>query len=573
MIRRFLSCYRPYTRLLAVVMTGSVLAAGLETGFPMIVRHILNDILPARDMARLWQTGLLLLGLYGLCLLISFAVCYCGRTMGVHIEHDLRCRLFEHIEGLSFSFFDTAQTGQLVSRIISDISEIGDLVFQLPNLVLVCVITMAGSAFFMFSINWQLALLVLFVLGLKTLDTVFLNGRMKQTFFLARQQMGRLSARAAESFSAIRVIQSFAAERYELERFRRTSTDVRRAQQRTYLFEAYLMSTVVFFTNLNNLIIIAAGSYYIMMGTMTVADLVVFLMYLLLFIRPIMQLTLLTERYQRSMAGFRRYAGLMDTPPAVSDCSHAIDAGMIRGRIEFRHVSFSYEKGPAVLRDFNLTIEPGETVAVVGSTGVGKSSIASLVPRFYDVTAGEILLDGRDIRSYTLASLRRAVGMVQQDVFLFAGSVRENIALGDEMASPEAVRTAAAATDAHDFICSLPDGYDSFIGERGVLLSGGQKQRIAIARIFLKNPPVLILDEATSSLDNETEQKIQESLRSLSAHRTTLIIAHRLATIRHADRILVLTKEGVAESGTHDELMRRHGLYYQLYEAQFDEET
>ena len=569
MIRRFLSCYRPYTRLLAVVMTGSVLAAGLETGFPMIVRHILNDILPARDMARLWQTGLLLLGLYVLCLLISFAVCYCGRKMGVHIEHDLRCRLFEHIEGLSFSFFDTAQTGQLVSRIISDISEIGDLVFQLPNLVLVCVITMAGSAFFMFSINWQLALLVLFVLGLKTLDTVFLNGRMKQTFFLARQQMGRLSARAAESFSAIRVIQSFAAELYELERFRRTSTDVRCAQQRTYLFEAYLMSTVVFFTNLNNLIIIAAGSYYIMMGTMTVADLVVFLMYLLLFIRPIMQLTLLTERYQRSMAGFRRYTGLMDTPPAVTDCPHAIDAGMIRGRIEFRHVSFSYEKGPAVLHDFNLTIEPGETVAVVG----GKSSIASLLPRFYDVTAGEILLDGRDIRSYTLASLRRAVGMVQQDVFLFAGSVRENIALGDEMASPEAVRAAAAAADAHDFICSLPDGYDSFIGERGVLLSGGQKQRIAIARIFLKNPPVLILDEATSSLDNETEQKIQESLRSLSAHRTTLIIAHRLATIRHADRILVLTKEGVAESGTHDELMSRHGWYYQLYEAQFDEET
>ena len=246
---------------------------------------------------------------------------------------------------------------------------------------------------------------------------------------------------------------------------------------------------------------------------------------------------------------------------------------MIRGRIEFRHVSFSYEKGPAVLHDFNLTIEPGETVAVVGATGVGKSSIASLLPRFYDVTAGKILLDGRDIRSYTLASLRRAVGMVQQDVFLFAGSVRENIALGDEMASPEAVRAAAAAADAHDFICVLPDGYDSFIGERGVLLSGGQKQRIAIARIFLKNPPVLILDEATSSLDNETEQKIQESLRSLSAHRTTLIIAHRLATIRHADRILVLTKEGVAESGTHDELMSRHGWYYQLYEAQFDEET
>ena len=569
-MKRFLACYRPYGLLLAVVLVGSVLSAALETIFPLIVRHILDVVLPSGNLTDLFRYGLGLLGLYVLCLILTFLVYACGRNMGARIEHDLRCGLFSHVEGLSFSFFDKVQTGQLVSTVISDISEIGGLVFQLPNLAIVCTITMVGSAFFMFRLNWQLALLVLVVLALKTIDTVWLNRRMKRTFFAARKDMGRLSAVCSECFSAIRVIQALGSESRVFRHFAEASRGVRRAQQRTNRLEAYLMSTILFFTNLNNLVIIAAGSYFIIKGAMKVADLVVFLMYLMLFIRPIMQLTMLTEQYQRSMAGFRRYAALMDQRADIVDRPGAVEAEGIEGRLEFRHVSFAYPGSDRmILRDFNLVVEPGKTVAIVGATGVGKSSIASLALRFYDVSAGSILLDGRDIRDYTLASLRRAIGIVQQDVFLFARSIGENIAFGDETASPEAIREAAKKADAAAFIEALPEGYDSYVGERGVLLSGGQKQRIAMARMFLKNPPVLILDEATSSLDNETERRIQLALNALSAKRTTLIIAHRLATIRKADRIVVLTGQGIAETGSHEELMEQKGAYYDLYQAQF----
>ena len=559
-MKRFLSCYRSYGRLLAVVVIGSVLSAGLETLFPMVVRHILDAVLPSGDLEALIRSALGLLGLYVLCLLLTFLVYYCGRNMGARIEHDLRCDLFSHVEGLSFSFFDRVHTGRLVSTVISDISEIGDLVFQLPNLALVCTITMAGSAFFMFRLDWQMAGLVLVVLALKTADTIWLNRRMKKTFFRAREKMGSLSTVCAESFSAIRVIQAFGSENRIFRHFEGASRNLRQAQKRTNLLEAYLMSTILFFTNVNNLVIIAAGSYFIIHGAMAVADLVVFLMYLTLFIRPIMQLTVLTERYQRSMAGFRRYAELMDQQAEIVDRPGAVEAEGIEGRLEFRRVSFSYPGSDTmILKDFNLTVAPGETVAIVGATGVGKSSLANLILRFYDVSAGSIVLDGRDIRDYTLASLRQAVGIVQQDVFLFARSIRDNMAL----------REAAKKADAAAFIEALPEGYDSYVGERGVLLSGGQKQRLAIARMFLKNPPVLILDEATSSLDNETELRIQQALTALSAKRTTLIIAHRLATIRQADRIVVLTGEGIAEEGSHEALMAKKGAYYDLYRAQF----
>lgn len=569
-MKRFLSCYRSYGRFLAVVVIGSVLSAVLETLFPMVVRHILDVVLPSGNLEALLRSALGLLGLYVLCLLLTFLVYDCGRNMGARIEHDLRCALFSHVEGLSFSFFDRVHTGRLVSTVISDISEIGDLVFQLPNLALVCTITMVGSAFFMFRLNWQLAGLVLVVLALKTADTIWLNRRMKKTFFRAREKMGSLSTVCAESFSAIRVIQAFGSENRLFRHFEGASKKLCQAQQRTNLLEAYLMSTILFFTNLNNLVIIAAGSYFIIHGAMAVADLVVFLMYLMLFIRPIMQLTVLTERYQRSMAGFRRYAELMDQRAEIVDRPGAVEAEGIEGRLEFRRVSFSYPGSDTmILNDFNLTVAPGETVAIVGATGVGKSSIANLILRFYDVSAGSIVLDGRDIRDYTLASLRQAVGIVQQEVFLFARSIRDNIALGDETAPDEALREAAKKADAAAFIEALPEGYDSYVGERGVLLSGGQKQRLAIARMFLKNPPVLILDEATSSLDNETELRIQQALTALSAKRTTLIIAHRLATIRQADRIVVLTGEGIAEEGSHEALMAKKGAYYDLYRAQF----
>ena len=569
-MKRLWACYAPYQNILFFVIAGSVLTAGLEISFPMIVRYILEDILPAGDMVRLVHTAAVLFILYVVCLCSSFCVSYFGRSMGTHIENDLRCRLFSHIESMSFSFFDNAKTGQLLSRIISDISEIGDLVFQMPNLIMVCLITMCGSAFFLFYINWQLAIFVLFLILLKTEGTMILNRRMKETFRTAREKMGLVSSQAMESLNAIRLVQSFCNEAVELKKFVAASDKLRRAQQRTFMFEAYLTSSVIFFSNLTNLVIIAAGSFFIMLGVMSLGDLVAFLMYLMVFIRPIMQLTMLTERYQRGLAGYRRYEELMAIEPDVADKTDAVEAGVIEGRVAFEDVSFSYNGKDPVLRRFSLDIPRGKTVAIVGPTGAGKSSVASLLLRFYDIQSGRITLDGRDIRQYTLSSLRRSIGIVQQDVFLFSDSIRENIAYGRPDATEQEIIEAAKLADAHEFIMKLPDGYDSAIGERGVKLSGGQKQRLAIARVFLKNPPVLILDEATSALDNETERKIQQALQDLSHNRTTLVIAHRLATIRHADSIVVLTKEGICEQGTHGELMERKGLYYELYMSQFD---
>ena len=569
-MKRLWACYAPYHTILFFVIAGSVLTAGLEISFPMIVRYILEDILPAGDMLRLVHTAAVLFILYVVCLCSSFCVSYFGRSMGTHIENDLRCRLFSHIESMSFSFFDNAKTGQLLSRIISDISEIGDLVFQMPNLIMVCLITMCGSAFFLFYINWQLAIFVLFLILLKTAGTMILNRRMKETFRTAREKMGLVSSQAMESLNAIRLVQSFCNEAVELKKFVAASDKLRRAQQRTFMFEAYLTSSVIFFSNLTNLVIIAAGSFFIMLGVMSLGDLVAFLMYLMVFIRPIMQLTMLTERYQRGLAGYRRYEELMAIEPDVADKTDAVEAGVIEGRVAFEDVSFSYNGKDLVLRRFSLDIPRGKTVAIVGPTGAGKSSVASLLLRFYDIQSGRITLDGRDIRQYTLSSLRRSIGIVQQDVFLFSDSIRENIAYGRPDATEQEIIEAAKLADAHEFIMKLPDGYDSAIGERGVKLSGGQKQRLAIARVFLKNPPVLILDEATSALDNETERKIQQALQDLSHNRTTLVIAHRLATIRHADSIVVLTKEGICEQGTHGELMERKGLYYELYMSQFD---
>lgn len=568
-MNRLWACYAPYHKTLFLVIIGSVVTAGMEISFPMIVRYILEDILPAGDMLRLVHTAAVLFALYVACLCSSFCVSYFGRGMGTHIENDLRCRLFEHIESMSFSFFDNAKTGQLLSRIISDISEIGDLVFQLPNLIMVCLITMCGSAFFLFYINWQLAIFVLFLIVLKTGGTIILNRRMKVTFRVSREKMGLVSAQAMESLNAIRLVQSFCNEALELKKFVAASDNLRRAQQRTFMFEAYLTSSIIFFSNLTNLVIIAAGSFFIMLGVMTLGDLVAFLMYLMVFIRPIMQLTLLTERYQRGLAGYKRYEELMNIAPAVVNREDAAEAEIVHGHVAFEDVGFAYNDKDPVLRHFDLDIPPGRTVAIVGPTGVGKSSVASLLLRFYDIQSGRILLDGRDIREYTLASLRRSIGIVQQDVFLFSDSIRENIAYGRPDATEQEIIEAAKLANAHDFIMALPDGYDSAVGERGVKLSGGQKQRLAIARVFLKNPPVLILDEATSALDNETERKIQQALQDLSHNRTTLVIAHRLATIRYADRIVVLTKEGISESGTHDELMKNQGLYYELYMSQF----
>lgn len=568
-MRELWSYYRPYRGTLVLVIVGSLVGAGLEISFPMLIRHILEEILPQGDMAGLAQWAGILLGLYLLCMSVNYFVTYHGRSMGVAIEHDLRCKLFVHIEGLGFRFFDNTPVGQLVSRLISDIAEIGDIIFQLPNLLIVCSVMLLGSAGLLFYINWQLAFCLLAIVTIKTLDTLILNRRMKDAFRQAREKTGQLSGRATEILQAIRLVKAFGNELFAMEHFRAASRELQTAQKRTFRYEAYLMSTIVFFSNVANLVIIALGAYFIIQGRMSMGDLVAFILYLMLFLRPVMQLTMLTERYQRSMAGFNRCRKIFQQMPEAGNLPASKTLGKVQGRVTFEHVSFAYENKKQVLQDFNLEIAPGETVAVVGPTGVGKSTLASLLLRFYEPGSGRILLDGVPLQTYTLHSLRQAIGLVQQDVVLFDVSVRENIAFGSPGASNAEIEAAARQADADDFIRRLPQGYESRVGERGVKLSGGQKQRIAIARIFLKNPPILILDEATSALDNKSEQKVQQALQELAYHRTTLIIAHRLSTIRQADRIIVLTADGIAETGNHEELMHQHGVYYRLYMSQF----
>lgn len=571
-MRKIWECYTPYYKSLVFVIIASVLTAGLEVTFPMIVRYILDTVLPSGDMVQLGKVSIFLLSLYITCLVLTFFVYVAGRGMGAGIENDLRGRLFQHVQSMDFSFFDNMKIGQILSRIISDISEVGDLAFQLPNLLMVCFITMSGSAFFLFYINWKLGALVICLICIKTLGSIFLNKRMKTTFANAREMTGHVSSQAMEDLSAIRLIQSFCNEKLEEKKFFSASFRLMQAQLQTFRFEAYLTSSVIFFSNITHLAIIGVGAYFIMQRQMVLGDLVAFLMYLMLLMRPIMQLTMLTERYQRGMAGYYRYEDLMKVTPSVKSGAEDLNLNEVKGHLSFQNVDFSYDGEDLILQNFTLDIQPGETVAIVGATGVGKSSIGGLVPRFYDIQGGNILLDGVDIRNYTLSSLRQAVGIVQQDVFLFSDSIWDNIAFGRPDASDELIIEAARQADAEDFIRNLPNGYDRFIGERGVKLSGGEKQRISIARVFLKNPPVLILDEATSSLDNETEQKVQAALQNLARDRTTLVIAHRLATIRYADRIIVMTKEGIAESGTHEHLMAKKGAYYELYIAQFQED-
>lgn len=564
-----LKFYKPYKKMLVFVIAGSLISAGVEITFPMIVRHILGTVLPARDMDGLWREGGLLFSLYCVCLVVTYLVYRCGRNMGVYIENDLRRSLFRHLESLDFAFFDGTKTGQLVSRVTGDISEIGNIVFQLPNLVMVCIVMMGGSAFFLFYINRVLAACVLFLVALKTADTVFLNRKMKNAFAETRRRMGILSSVTTEILGAIRVVKAYNGEKEAFRNFSEAAVELIREQQETFRYQAYLSGTVVFFSNAINLAIIVIGSVLIMNGLLAISDLVAFLMYLMLFIRPIMQLTVLTEQYQRSMAGFRRYEELMALVPDVRDGELILNKEDVCGDIHFEHVCFAYDEDTPVLHDFNLHIQSGETVALVGATGAGKSSIASLLLRFYDVTSGRILLDGTDIRRYSLESLRRNIGIVQQEAYLFSDSVADNIRIGQNDAGMEDVICAAERARADQFIRELPDGYDSFIGERGIKLSGGQKQRLALARIFLKKPPVLILDEATAAMDNETEKQVLEELNDLTAKRTVVMIAHRLASVRNADRIVVLHEGRIAEMGRHEDLIARKGMYFELYMAQF----
>ncbi len=569
MVRRFFEYYRPYRGLFLLDFSSAVVLGILELAFPVAVQSFIDGLLPSGRWRVIALAAVGLALVYLLNTVLTFVVTYWGHMLGINIETDMRRKAFDHLQRLSFRFYDEQKTGHLVGRIAKDLEDIGELAHHGPEDVFIAIMTLIASFVLMLFVNVPLALVTMAIVPFTGWFTTRYGGKMTRTWREIYARVGAFNARLEETIGGIRVVKAFTNEEHERRLFAKDNQAYRATKLEAYRIMALTHSSSYMSMRLTQLVVMVAGSYFVITGGLSSGGFVAFLLLVNVFFRPIQQINQVIELYPRGIAGFRRYLELLATEPDIVDRPGALEVDHLRGDIAFEDVSFSYSTHLPVLEGVSLEVAAGETVAFVGPSGAGKTTIASLLPRFYDVDAGRITIDGIDVRDMTTASLRRQIGIVQQDVFLFAGTLRENIAYGKLGASDEEILDAARRAQLGDLLASLPHGLDTLIGERGVKLSGGQKQRLSIARIFLKNPPILILDEATSALDTETERAIQQALEELSLGRTTLVIAHRLATIKHADRIVVVDGGRVVEQGRHDDLLRGGGVYSRLHEAQF----
>lgn len=573
LLRKFISYYRPYRAIFWFDMFCALVLSAVDVAFPQILRFLTNGLFrdPGPTILHwLPLLGVLLLVMYLVRFGCQYYITSWGHIMGARMESNMRQDLFDHYQRLSFSYYDQNNTGEMMSKLVSDLFDISELAHHGPENILISLLKIIGSFVLMLMMNVPMTLILAAVTLVMIVFSIQQNKKMRAIFLDNRKKIAGVNSQVQDSLAGIRVVKSFANEDLERQKFEKSNLRFLDSKVSSYRIMGSFRAGNAFFEGLLYLTVLVSGGIFVANGTLSIADLSIYALYIGIFINPIDVLVEFTELFQKGYSGFRRFVEVMDTDPEIKDKPGAKALGSVRGHIEYRDVSFRYNDDESVLEHVNLDIGAGKTIALVGPSGGGKTTLCSLLPRFYDTTGGSILIDGSDVRSVTLRSLRNAIGIVQQDVYMFSGSIRDNIAYGKPGATDEEVLQAAKSAGIHDFVAGLPDGYDTYVGERGTRLSGGQKQRIAIARVFLRNPSILILDEATSALDNESERYIQESLDALSKDRTTIVIAHRLSTIRNADEIVVIADDGIRERGTHDELLSRNGIYAKYYNMQFD---
>ncbi len=569
MIRKFISYYKPHMKIFMLDMVCAFLIAVIDLIFPMATRSLIKDIIPNGEMRTFYILIGTLLILYILRAVFNYIVNYWGHVVGVRMEYDMRKDLFTHLQTLPFKYYDNTKTGNIMSRMINDLREITELAHHGPEDLFLSAIMIFGSFFILLTIDWRLTLIIYSFIPALLWFAINKRKKMMKAFRSVKRKVANVNSQLENSISGVRVSKSFTNEEYEMQKFTQGNILFKESREFAFKSMAEFFTGINFLINILNVVVIGVGGLFVYNKYIFFEDLLAFILYVNFFIQPIRKLTQFTQQYQLGMAGFERFIEVLSIKPSIEDKEDAVSLKDVKGHISFKNVTFSYNSEEHILSDINLDIKSGRTLALVGPSGGGKSTLCHLVPRFYDIDSGQILIDGKNVKDIKLKSLRQNIGLVQQDVFIFTGTIKENILYGKPTATDDEIVEAAKNADIHEYIMNLPNKYDTYIGEKGVKLSGGQKQRLSIARVFLKNPPILILDEATSALDNETEIKIQKALNKLSKGRTTIVIAHRLSTIKDADEIIVLTSEGIEEKGSHEELLENNKLYAKLYKAQF----